>query len=364
MKKILALVLVLMLVLVAAVACAPKADAPAADAPAADAPAADKPADEPADEPAADDEQKFVGISFPSTLVDRWPAEAEYLKSGLEALGYKAEIQYADEDANKQYSQCDNFISQGVDLIVVCAVDTVTAAQIVETAHAEDVAVFSYCRLLENCEPDGFIGEDNAAVGKLQGGYIAENVESGNIIVVGGSPADSNGLLYHEKGVEAIQAKVDDGSYTIVADQYCDAWDPAVALANVENALTQCGNDVAAVLCPNDGLAGGAVEALTAQGLAGKVVVTGGDGELAAAKRIVAGTQSMTIFKDSKLIAGAGVEAIDAFLKGETPAYNGVLDNGTAEINAVLVDMIVVTKDNIKEIFVDGGVFTAEEIGL
>ena len=98
------------------------------------------------------------------------------------------------------------------------------------------------------------------------------------------------------------------------------------------------------------------------QGLAGKVVVTGGDGELAAAKRIMAGTQSMTIFKDSKMIAGAGVEALDAFLKGEEPAYNGELDNGTAKIPAVLVDMIVVTQDNIQEIFIDGGVFTEAEL--
>ena len=329
MKKILALILVLVLVACCFVGCGKK------------------------------NEQKFVGISFPSTMVDRWPAEAEYLKSGLEALGYKAEIQYADEDANKQFSQCDNFISQGADVLVVCAVDTVSAAQIVEAAHEEDVAVFSYCRLLENCSPDGFIGEDNAAVGRLQGEYIAANVESGNVIVVGGSPADSNGILYHDKGVEVLEAK---GTYNIVADQFCDGWDPAIALANVENALTGCGNDVAAVLCPNDGLAGGSIEALAAQGLAGKVVVTGGDGELAAAKRILAGTQSMTIFKDSKMIAGAGVEAIDAYLRGEKPAYNGELDNGTAKIPAVLVDMIVVTKDNIQEIFIDGGVFTEAEL--
>lgn len=318
--------------------------------------------EQPEEAPEQSGEQKFVGISFPSTLVDRWPAEAEYLKSGLEELGYKAEIQYADEDANTQFQQCDNFISQGVDMLVVCSVDTVSAAQIVETAHAEDIPVFAYCRMIENSTPDAFVAEDNDMVGTLQGQYIAENVESGNIIVVGGASTDSNGILYREKGVEAIQSKIDDGSYKVIADQYCDGWDPAVALANVENALTQCGNDVAAILCPNDGLAGGAVEALAAQGLAGKVIVTGGDGELAAAKRIMAGTQSMTVFKDSKLIAGTAVKAIDAFLNGAAPEYNGAINNGTADINAVLVDMIVVTKDNIQEIFIDGGVYTEEEL--
>lgn len=308
------------------------------------------------------EEAKFVGILFPSAMVDRWPAEAEFLKADLEALGYRAEIQYADENANVQQQQAENFITQGADMLVICAVDTVAAKQIVESAQQEKVAVFSYCRLIEDILYDGYVAEDNNAVGLMQGGYIAEHVPGGNIIVVGGAATDSNSILYREKGVEAIQAKIDSGDYTVIADQYCDGWSPEVAMKAVENALTQNNNDVAAVLCPNDGLAGGAIEALAAQDLAGKVVVTGGDGELAAMKRIAAGTQTMTILKPSAKIAGAAAEAIDAFLSGGTPAWTGSIQNGAGEIQAALVDMVVITADNLKSEIIDAGIFSEAEI--
>lgn len=307
-------------------------------------------------------DQKFVGISFPSTLIDRWPKEAEYMKEGLEALGYRAEIQYADEDDNKQYQQCDNFISQGADLLVVCAVDTASATQIVEAAHAEGVQVVSYCRVIENCAPDAYTGEDNPMCGVLQGQYVVDHVDSGNVIVVGGSPIDNNGRMYHDTAVETIQPLVDDGSYNIVADQWAKNWDGSIAMEIVENALTLCDNDVQAVICPNDIEAGGAIEALAAQGLAGKVVVTGGDGELAAVKRILDGTQTMTIFKDSKKIADASVVLLDSMLKGEEPAFDGTVNTGTDDIPAVLVDMTVVDKDNVREVFIDGGIYTEEEV--
>lgn len=308
-------------------------------------------------------EEKFVGILFPSSMVDRWPAEAEFLQSDLEAMGYKAEIQYANEDANAQYQQAENFITQGADMLVVCAVDTVAAKQIVETAKSANVAVFSYCRLIEDIAYDGYVAEDNNAVGTMQGKYIADNVDKGNIIILGGAPTDSNGILYREKGVEALQSKIDSGDYIVIADQYCTGWSPEEAMKAVENALTQCNNDVAAILCPNDGIAGGAIEALAAQGLAGKVVVTGGDGELAAMKRIHSGTQTMTILKPSKKIAGTAADVIDAFLSGATPAWNGTIDNGSGtDIPAALVDMVVITTDNLQSEIIDTGIFTADEI--
>jgi D-xylose transport system substrate-binding protein len=307
-------------------------------------------------------EEKFIGVAFPSTLVDRWTSESNYLKEGLEKLGYKAEIQYANEDANLQIKQCENFLAQGVDMLVVCAADTTAAATIVEKAHQEGVPVVAYCRMIQNCDVDAFVAEDNDMVGTMQGQFIVDNVEEGNIIVLGGSPNDNNAILYHDKGLEALKPKIDSGAYKIIADQFCDSWQPSKAMSNVENALTQAGNDVAAILCPNDGLAGGAIEALAAQKLDGKVVVTGGDGELAAAKRIAEGTQTMTIFKNPVKISGAAVKAIDAILKGEKPEYNAKLDNGQKDVDAVLVEMTVITKDNIQDEFIDAGFFTEEQL--
>ena len=129
MKRVLALAGSLALLLIPVCGCGGAQDSSSAD---------------PADGDSTAEEQKFVGILFPSAMVDRWPAEAEFLKADLEALGYRAEIQYADENANTQHQQAENFITQGVDMLVICSVDTVAAKQIVESAQKEDVAVFAY----------------------------------------------------------------------------------------------------------------------------------------------------------------------------------------------------------------------------
>jgi D-xylose transport system substrate-binding protein len=310
----------------------------------------------------AEAKKQFVGISFPSTLVDRWLKESVILKNELEKLGYRAEIQYANEDESLQIRQCENFLSQGIDLLVVCAVDTVSAATIVEAAHAENVPVIAYCRLIMNADIDGFVAEDNDQVGVMQGKFMAETLPRGNIILLGGSPQDSNGQLYHRKALEAIQSKIDSGDYKIVADQFCNSWSPDEAMKHTENALTQSGNNVQGVICNNDGTAGGAIEALAAQGLAGKVIVTGGDGELAAVKRIMAGTQTMTIFKDPVLIAGTAVKMLDALLNSRTPVYNGTMDNGFKKVPACIVDMVTITKDNVKAKMIDTGFYTQEQL--
>ena len=161
-----------------------------------------------------------------------------------------------------------------------------------------------------------------------------------------------------------MQAKIDDGSYTVVSDQFCKGWNPTEAVKHTENALTQNNNDVVAVVCTNDGTAGGAIEALAAQGLAGKVVVTGGDCELAAAKRILEGTQTMTLLKNKFSVSSKAVEIGDKILKGEKPTASESINNGTKDIPAFLIPNTVVTQDNIQEVLVDSGYFTKEELGI
>lgn len=343
MKKFLA-VFFAAVMLLSLVACGAKTEAPAADT------------------EAADGGEHFVGIIFPTTQNDRWQIESGIIKDGLEAKGIKAEIQFGNDDAQTQIKQAENFLSQGADMLVVCAVDTVSAAQIVEMAHEEEVPVFAYCRLIENCDLDGFVAEDNDSCGTLQGQYLVDHLDKGNIIVLGGSPTDSNGILYHQRGLEAIQAKVDSGDYVIVADQMCDGWAATAAMEHTENALTACNNDVQGILCAYDGMSGGAVAALKAQGLDGKVIITGSDGELSAVKRIMDGTQTMTLFKDPRKIAGSAAEAIATYITGGTPDYNTEQFNGKVNVPSVLVENQVVDQSNCVEAFVDSGYFTMEQI--
>lgn len=306
--------------------------------------------------------QKFVGISFPSTSVDRWQKEAEFLKTGLEKLGYRAEIQYADENADLQNRQCENFFSQGIDLLVICAVDTNAAISIVDAAHTEGVLVVSYCRLIENADIDAFGGEDNALCGVYQAQYVVDHLPNGNIVVLGGSPFDTNGRLYYRTALETIQPKVDTGDYKIVFSQPVDYWLADKAVALMENALTLAGNDVQAVVCSNDPIAGGAIQALAAQGLDGKVMVVGGDGELAAIQRILLGTQTATLKKDSVKIATPIVTMIDGMLTGKDPGYNKNVNNGFKDVPSVQVDMTMVDITNLQAEFVDSGIYTQAQV--
>ena len=351
------LIVVAVIAMLALAACAPQAADPApAPAPAASG------SDEPAAAPAAAAEKKLIGVNFPSTDVERWPKEAEIIKNGLEAVGHEVIIQYGENDANAQMQQCDNMLSQGIDILILAAVDTVSAAEVVNKAHQEGVPVMAYCRMIQDVDLDYFVAEDNEMVGTLQGTFMRENLDSGNVMLLSGDPQDINAVLYLTKAKEAIQPKLDSGEFTLVAEQYSKNWQPIEAMKHVENALTQNNNDIQGVICTNDTTAAGAVEALAAQQLAGITVVTGGDGELQAAKRILEGTQTMTVFKDPRPIASASVEAVIAILNGGQPNYNGSMNNGFKDVQAVLVDMSIVTKDNLVEEMVDTGFFTMAQL--
>lgn len=363
--KVAALVMALMMMVVLAAACGSPAPA---DTPASDNQGntpVDTPADEPANEPAANDgEVKKVGIAIPTATVNRFPEEAALIEEGFKALGYEVVGNLvANDDANKQLQQCQNMIANGADLLIVIPVDATSSAQIVDEAHEAGVKVISYCRVMGG-DVDYLVADNNNECGTQIGQFVAENVTSGNIIVLTGDSLDTNAQLYRDTAVAAMQSKIDDGSYTIVSDQFCKGWDPTEAVKHTENALTQNNNDVAAVVCTNDGTAGGAIEALAAQGLDGKVIVTGGDCELAAAKRVVEGTQTMTLLKNKFKISAKCVEIGDALLRGETPEASETFNNGFKDIPSFMIPNTVITKDNIQAELVDSGYFTAEELGL
>jgi D-xylose transport system substrate-binding protein len=140
-------------------------------------------------------------------------------------------------------------------------------------------------------------------------------------------------------------------------DQWVKDWQPTEAMKLVENALTGAHNNVQAILAPNDGTASGCIRALAAQGLAGKVPVTGQDAELAAAQRIVAGTQSMTVFKDTRALARETFKIAVAMANGATPdaVATQVVNNNKIDVPSVLLTPVIVTKDNIDEVLVESG---------
>ncbi|MGH9949167.1 MAG: substrate-binding domain-containing protein, partial [Pyrinomonadaceae bacterium] len=183
-----------------------------------------------------------------------------------------------------------------------------------------------------------------------------------NYVLIGGAPTDNNSALLRKGQLNILQAAIDRGDIKVVADQWAKEWLADEALKHVENALTQHQNNVQAVVMSNDGTAGGAIQALAAQGLAGKVWISGQDAELAALQRIVAGTQSMTVYKPIIKLAPAAADAAFALAKGEKVNATRTVNNGRTEVPSILIEPISVDKTNIDETVIKDGFQKREDI--
>lgn len=311
---------------------------------------------------AAGDEKIKIGISLPTQREERWVLDKENFEAVAKELGVEVAIQIADNDAAKQQSQCENLLAQGIDVLIIAPHDGKAAANIVEKAHQEGVKVVSYDRLVMDSDVDVYLTFDSLKVGEMQGEWLMSKVSKGNIVVLAGDPGDSCAALYRQGAMNVIQPKVDSGDIKIVLDQAVKDWQPGEALKHMENALTANNNDIQGVLAPNDGTAGACIQALAAQGLAGKVPVTGQDAEVAAAKRIIEGTQGMTIFNDIRELGRAAIEAAIKLAKGEDPGANKKNNNGKIDVPSIEIAPKVVEKDNLKEMLIDSGFMKQEDL--
>lgn len=312
--------------------------------------------------PAADEKIK-IGLSLPTQREERWVKDKATMEAAAKEAGVDLATQVADNDAAKQQSQAENLLAQGIKVLILAPHDGKAAANIVKKSQESGVKVLSYDRLVLDCDVDYYLSFDNEKVGEIQGEWFVSKVAKGNIIVLAGDPGDNNATLFKKGAMSKIQPKVDSGDYKIVMDQAVADWKPENALKLAENALTMAKNDIAGVLAPNDGTAGGVIQALAAQKLAGKVPVTGQDAELAAAKRIAAGTQGMTIFKDTRELGKAAIKAAIAVAKGEKIETNGkVVNNGKIDVPSILLAPVAVDKDNIQKVLVDSGYLKAEDL--
>ncbi len=305
-----------------------------------------------------------VGLSLP-TQEERWTKDkltmlAEAKKRGIELL-----VQVVDNnsDAERQMAQCDSLIANGIRVLIIAPIDAAGSAAIVDKAVKAGVHVISYDRLVTN-SPHTFyyLSFDGTRVGAMQGEYLARRVRKGNYIVLAGSPKDNNAKLFRQGAMRVLQPLIKRGDIKVVMDEYVDGWLPSEAKRLCEQALAATPN-IAAVLAPNDGTAGGCIEALTAKGLAGKVPVTGQDAELAAAIRILRGTQSMTVFKDTRMLGKKAIEmAADLMRSKKIDTKGRTINNGARQVPSVLLAPYVVTKENLDDRLIKTGYLNKEAV--
>lgn len=297
-----------------------------------------------------------VGISLPTQREERWVRDREQMIAEAANLGVELVVKVADADTQEQIQQVESILTEGVDVLILAPHDASAAASLVDMAKDEGVPVISYDRLITGTDKlDYYISFDNTEVGRVQGKFITELVPEGNYIIMSGAPTDNNAKLFKEGAMEYIQPLIDSGKINVIAEQAVENWEPENALKIVEAALLSSGNKVDAILSPNDGCAGGAIQALAAQGLDGIVPITGQDAELAAAQRIVAGKQTMTVYKDTRDTASKAIQMAVDMANGVSIETNGAVDNGVFDVPSVLMPVKIVTKDNIKEVLVDSG---------
>jgi D-xylose transport system substrate-binding protein len=246
----------------------------------------------------------------------------------------------------------------GVKALIIAPHDAVAAKQLVQMAHKEKIPVISYDRPITDGGADLLIETDQFTIGKLMGQYLFNNVPSGNLVFLKGDAGDDTVYPMVDGTMSVIKSRVDDGTYKIVFDQFVVDWDNATGLRHMENALTANRNDIQGVMAHNDGLAGAAIQAMAAQGLAGRVPVTGQDCEVDAIKRIIAGTQGMTILYDNAGMAMAAIESAIKLAKGEAANTTGKADDGTPVIGFPPVE---INRNNYRSLLIDSGRFEEDD---
>lgn len=303
-----------------------------------------------------------IGLSLPTQSEERWVRDKKAMVEAARKEGVDLRVQITNNDAAKQIAQSENLIAQGIKVLILAPHDAESAGVIVTKAKKAGIKVISYDRLALSSEPDLYISFDNEKVGEVQGEYLTKLVPKGQYVILSGAPTDNNSRLYYRGAMKFIKPLIDKGDIRIVMDQSVKDWQPAEAQKIVEQALTASTNKVDAILAPNDGTAGGAIQALTAQGLAGKVPVTGQDAELTAAIRIVQGSQTMTIFKDTRILGAKAVNLATKLAKGESidSEITTRLNNKKIDVPSVLLPVTVVDKASLDKTLIDSGYLRRE----
>jgi D-xylose transport system substrate-binding protein len=290
-----------------------------------------------------------VGVSWSDFQEERWKTDEAAMLGALDAAGATYLSADAQSSATKQLADIESLITQGVDALIILAQDGASIGPALDAAEAAGVPVIGYDRLIE--DPRAFyLTFDNVEVGRMQAAAVFAEQPEGNYVFIKGSPTDPNSDFLRGGQQEVLQAAIDSGAITIVGEAYTDGWQPANAQRNMEQILTQANNEVDAVVASNDGTAGGVVAALTAQGMDG-IPVSGQDGDHAALNRVALGTQTVSVWKDSRELGRNAGEIAVALAGGamlaDIEGSATFTSPGGVDVTSMLLAPQPITQDNL-----------------
>jgi D-xylose transport system substrate-binding protein len=302
-----------------------------------------------------------IGFLIRGFVIERCAKERDFFVERLKQLNAEAIIADAQENDQLQIEQGRQMLEKGIDVLVIFPVNLTTAAAIVRAANDKGVPTIAYESLIQNCKLDYYISADNKKGGNLMAQYLVKHVPTGNYVIIGGDKADRNAVLIKEGNYDVVKPLVKDGKIKILYDIYAD-WTASEGYHEMKRVLNLSEATPDAVLCSNDGMATGIIKALDEYGLAGKIPVTGLDAELGACQRVAKGTQAVTIYKSFKQQAYAAADMAFNIATGKKVVTNFEVFNGVQKVQTFLIDPIAVDKDNLREIIINGKVYSEQQI--
>lgn len=311
---------------------------------------------------AQDGDKIKIGFSIEAMKGERWQTDLDAFKARAKQLGAEVVWRDANGDDDLQVQQVQDMIKAGIKVLVLLPHYATQAARMVDAAKAAHVKVISYDRLVQNSDVDLYVSFDRYEIGSMQAEYLVKLAPKGNYVLIAGSPTDEDAKALHSVQMKILQPYTDRGDIHVIADAYEKDWLPTEAYLSTLKAIDSSGGNIAAILASNDGMAGGAIQALREHGLAGKVLVSGQDADLAAVICIAQGTQSMTVYKPITKEAAVAAEEAVRLAKGERPDAHRMVNNGKREVPAILLKPVLVTSDNIKSTVVKDGFQTLKSI--
>lgn len=367
-------------------------DTTADDTTADDASADDTTADDDgaADDGAAADGEVQVGIVLPTKDEPRWLQDQAQFEAILGDAGFTNQVLFSQGSSATEKTNVETLISQGIDVLIICAQDGSAAAAAVEAAKDAGVTVIAYDRLITGTEAvDYYVTFDSFSVGVAQGQYLIDNAPEGTgipLYLYAGAATDNNAFIFFEGAWSVLQPKIADGTFVVansseaeglkdkaelsrdeigkIIGQVTTDWDFNVAKSKAEAHLTAAGADMKGdvlVLGPNDGTARSIADVFATDKDVTSFKVTGQDAEKASVQYVIDGKQSMTVFKDTRTLAADSVAMAVSILNGDTPATDTTYNNEAKDVPAKQTNIVVVTQDNVKEALIDSEYYDASE---
>ncbi|WP_408069860.1 multiple monosaccharide ABC transporter substrate-binding protein [Butyrivibrio sp. JL13D10] len=321
-----------------------------------------------------------VGVAMPTKDLQRWNQDGENMQKLLEEAGYEVDLQYASNDIATQVNQIENMISSGAQVLVIASIDGDSLGTVLEQAKEQGVKVIAYDRLIMNSDAVSYYATfDNYMVGTKQGEYIRDQLDLDNaegpfnIECFTGDPGDNNARFFYGGAIDVLQKYIDEGKLVVKSgqvefDEVATAnWATETAQSRMDAIISANyadGTKLDAVLCSNDSTALGVTNSLEANYTGDWPIITGQDCDVANVKNMIAGKQSMSIFKDTRTLAAKTVEMVDAIMKGTDAPVNDTetYDNGTGIIPSYLCEPVFADVNNYKELLIDSGYYTEDQL--